>query len=91
MDVVFIDHVILHEVVKFSYQQISWAVPDFENRRSKCTPHYILRHIKSISFCLINDTQNIWVSTLAPYFLLININMNPNKITLFRNKNCISK
>ena len=39
-------HLLLHEVVTFSYQQISWLVPDFKNRRSKCTCHYILRHIE---------------------------------------------
>ena len=38
--------VLFHEVVTFSYQQISWVVPDFENIRIKCTHHYILRHIK---------------------------------------------
>ena len=39
MEVFLVDNLLLHEVVKFSYQQISRVVPDFENRRIKCTHH----------------------------------------------------
>ena len=67
MEVVVGDHFLLHEVVTFSYEQISWVVPHLKNRSSKYTCHYILHHIEIhifLTYNLYEKYMGVYLGTL---------------------------